>query len=129
MREICFRAKTIPEDEWDNGEWVYGYYACFNGEHHRIYTGAADTDCGDYYPDWWEVAPETIGQYTGMTDKNGEKIFEGDIVAVAGEDKPFSVEWDKNLACFLIVLDDYFTTFDNYYNTELEVIGNIYDNA
>ena len=50
----------------DNGEWVYGYYVCLNEAKHFIYTGYAETDCGNYYPDYYEVIPETIGQYVCM---------------------------------------------------------------
>lgn len=75
MREILFRGKRK-----DNGERVDGYYCVFNGVSHRIYTGYAETDCGEYYPDCYEVIPETVGQCTELTDKNGKKIFEGDVV-------------------------------------------------
>ena len=79
MLEILFRGKQI-----DNDEWVEGYYVCLydtkGHKTHRIYTGYAETDCGDYYPEWFEVDPETVGRFTGLTDKNRERIFEGDVM-------------------------------------------------
>ena len=75
MRERLFHGKRK-----DNGKWVEGYYCAFNGVSHRIYTGYAETDCGEFYPDYYEVIPETVGQHIELPDKNGKKIFEGDIV-------------------------------------------------
>ena len=66
MREILFRGKRT-----DNGEWVKGFYCVFNDKAHRIYTGYAETDCGNYYPDAFEIDPSTVGQYTGLSDKCG----------------------------------------------------------
>lgn len=68
----------------EDGEWELGFYVRLydhkNHESHRIYPGYAETCCGDYYPDWFEVESETVGQFTGLTDKNDVRIFVGDII-------------------------------------------------
>ena len=135
MREILFRGKTPSQDKYfDDGEWVQGFYTRFNGEEHRIYSGYAETDCGDYYPDWCNVRPETVGQYTGLTDKNGKKIFEGDIVEgldFTAEDGGYGVVTFDDGAFEIVGSCDnniVGTFHENYYGKDFEVIGNIHDN-
>lgn len=70
MREILFRGKRL-----DNGEWIYGSLLNFGGEYEI-------SDCNTVDYSRYEVDPSTVGQYTGMQDIGGEKIFEGDVVNV-----------------------------------------------
>lgn len=120
-REILFRGK-IP----GLTDWAYGYYAK-SGECHYI---LLDTDREDNYS---IVYPETVGQFTGLTDKIGTKIFEGDIVKglfnfglsinakVVYYDGSFGVVCKR---CGAIN----FTAFPSFCGVDWEVIGNIYDN-
>ena len=86
MREILFRGKTISTDEW-----VYGGHATMNGRHFI----AINQVYGDNTCSWgmYEVYPETVGEYTGLNDKDSKKIFEDDIILFG--DEPVLVYWDS----------------------------------
>ena len=115
MREILFRGKRK-----DNGEWVEGL-PFYNGE--EIIDGIESKDGKLYY-----VIPESVSEFTGLLDNNGQKIFEGDIVYSPYEDENAVIKWDDDDAMFTIVCDDICTDFSHYWGHDLEVIGNIHDN-
>lgn len=63
-----------------------------------------------------------------MTDKNGRKIFEGDTVWNSYDEDYGKVEWDNDMAKFIITFSTFTVDFDNVYGEELEIDGNVYDN-
>lgn len=123
MREILFRGKRV-----DNGEWIKGYLAYGN----IIKTVRKCYDWrGDYAFDSLEehkIDKETVGQYTGLTDKNGKKIFEGDILQeYNGEDRGY-IRYDESDGMYYLVVDNVLYDFSTCNSKWYEVIGNIHDN-
>lgn len=130
VREIIFRGKRV-----DNGEWISGDLRHWRNGTVGIHNDALRCTM--------VVNPETVGQYTGLKDKNGRRIFEGDVLAIKffpayiervcwkGEpDAIASVIWDLN--AFRLYadgkLDKRYGDFCDINYRETEIIGNIYDN-
>ena len=133
MREILFRGKQT-----DNGTWAYGYLFCIWERTYLCWGTTNDV------PNMKEVIPETVGQYTGLTDKNGVRIFEGDIVKCTDTINDFEfnavVEFgnpngEYNWGYQLKFISGEESNFDilcwvdmEETGAYIEVIGNIHDN-
>ena len=115
MREILFKGKRE-----DNGEFIISDSIMkIERQNPRLW---AKFDC------WVKVIPETVGQFTGLTDKNGKKIFEGDIL-LKGFEKVL-VKWNANQCRWGIYSNNYeICGFNESTQGYFEVIGNIYDNS
>lgn len=114
---FLFRGKRI-----DNSKWIQGYlYGIW--ERRYILWGMTND-----IPNMVEVDPSTICQCTGLQDKNGELIWENDIVIVPSDEEPCLLEWEDGDGCWSMKQDGTVYTFDNFWSNEVEVIGNTIDN-
>ena len=129
MREILFRGKLTDDSKWGYGcllDKIYGAVPA-------IMSQQSVDDAFNLEFEYDHVQEKTVGQYTGMKDKNGKRIFEGDIVTglfsfgmeikavVVFQDGAFGLQWIRGGA-------EQFSAFTSICNVEFEVIGNIHDN-
>ena len=120
MREILFRAQRVEDNQW-----TYGYYVHQYGAHEII-----REELDEWANEGYHIVPETVGQYTGLTDKHGIKIFEGDIIQNVTEGKTAVVQWFSEYSAFMLWCkseNQVYWLYDNNFSN-IEVIGNIYDN-
>ena len=129
MREILFRGKT------KDGDWVEGFL--FNSQLCRIFWATAFKEEEDniFYCEGKDVNPETVGQFTGLIDLNGKKIFEGDIVKISAiadiEESLGQVVVNNGAYCVFIPTNQNPKNQPLLYwlgSSRIEVIGNIHDN-
>ena len=131
MRNIIFKAKTLQ------GEWVEGYYTKLkwcNNIIHVVIPEGAEIYSGNSLCEAHDIKPETLCRYTGLTDKNGKRIWENDIVSAWSEGKHAIGKVKRRIDGLYIIYPAYQKTEfwelcpDGNGKTEVEVIENIFDN-
>ena len=129
IREVIFRGKRLHDNKWIYGNFISDCegnphiieprFFCEDG-HHLQYEDNTDTPVF--------IIPETVGQFTGLTDKNGTKIFEGDILTIENEGVYAAIKYNESNAAFYVEDEDHEDYLGEAWETDVVIIGNIHDN-
>lgn len=127
MREKLFKAKRI-----DNGQWIEGYLIYDKSD--DLYSILVDFEystgtciTSGNAPKVWS---SSICEYTGLTDKYGQKIWENDIVEIPAADEYYLIQWNDTEARWEMYneINSLVVDFDNYWSYEVVVVGNVFNN-
>lgn len=120
MREIgIFRGKRV-----DTEKWVEGYYLRLNGTEETETLHLIIDEKGEYH----RVNPETVGEWTGLKDRNGTKIFEGDDIRFTFTGVECFIRWTNYAAMFEAVSEKNKMDLNHICTRDFVVIGNLHDN-
>ena len=118
-REILYRGKRV-----DTGEWVEGSLIGNDVIVGKIVEFEEDYFCTEF---WYKVDPETVGQFTGMTDKKGKKLFEGDVYSMGDKNILYVVIFDKSQFIGKQVGNRSLAGLE-YWKSDIEIVGSVHDN-
>ena len=118
-REPLFKAKRV-----DNGAWVEGSLIGNDVIVGKIVEFEEDYFCTEF---WYKVDSATVGQFTGMTDKKGKKLFEGDVYSMGEKNILYVVIFDKSQFIGKQVGNRSLAGLE-YWKSDIEIVGNVYDN-
>lgn len=125
MREYIFRGKRL-----DNGEWVEGSLIIYDWDNGYVSIYSIEEEMA------FQVDPETVGQWTGFRDNDGDRIYEDDILKMItrvkdGKKRIFTVKWCDECGRWVLPCDtddELETDFTSFWGYDFKIIGNVYDN-